>query len=267
MAKAIQCPESWRQRYVLHQHEKQSGDQFLGTVDHAAHEANFRQKMVTGEDLSLDEIKRIYIDKWTETIDEEGEPNWREADPGDMYERGLNAVELYHRVVSPTIQPVAVEQRFDFQIAGLPFPVIGYLDILTKDRVIDRKTAKSKLSKPKAGWRLQAKVYSYATELPVEYQIVTKQVTPQLVTAQDAPGLLLMPPQRQGTEQLILATARMLNDHFCRYGPDNPWPTLGQLHDWLCGYCRYGPDFEGTCPAWITDAVVPSTSDAVTASV
>lgn len=267
LALAINCPEAYRRRYILHEHDRYSGDQFLGSVDHAAHEANLRQKITSGEDLPLDEIKKAYIDSWTERIDEEGEPNWNGADPGDMYERGLKAVELYHRVVSPTIQPIGVEERFDFRLPDIPYPIIGFLDVITKDRVIDRKTSKNKLSKPKPAWRFQAKIYSYATEMPVEIQVVTKQVTPQVVTAQDAPELLMRAPQRQGTEQLILATVRMLNDAYVRYGPDEPWPTNGQLHTFLCNWCRYGPEHEGSCPAWLTTATVDVTSSALPVSV
>jgi hypothetical protein len=85
---------------------------------------------------------------------------------------------------------------------------------------------------------------------PVEYQVITKQKTPQVVTAEEAPDLMIANGYRDATLETLGQAVHTLNDLWARYGPDAAWPTNGVLHDWLCGYCFAGPKYGNHCVAW-----------------
>lgn len=240
---AIQCPEQFRLRYIQRQPEKMFPDRFIGIVDHETHEANFKWKLEMGRDISWPLLADIHAERW-ETRHQSDPPQWGFEDPNEYRELSLLMVETYHTQVSPDVVPLSVEQRFEERIRGLPVPLVGYCDVITKDLVIDRKTAKQKVSKPKSKWNFQGRVYSLVTDMPIQWHVVTKQKEPKvyiLDTEKPNPDLTV--------RMLSQATTR-LNDLYARYGPDQPWPTDGIFHDWLCDYCTWGPKLLGSCHAW-----------------
>lgn len=249
LAMLIQCPEQYRLRYVQHIRPSFGIDKFIGIVDHAAQAENFRQKIKSFEDLDVEYMRGMYRAKWDATIEDEGEPEWKD-DPEEVKQTGLLMMETYHAQVSPTITPIRVEERFEETLPGLPVPIIGYPDVETAERIVERKTSKSKLTKPKSKWTLQGRIYSLILDKPVEYQVITKQKTPQCVTALEAPDLLVANGFRDATLETLDQAVHTLNDLWARYGPDRPWPTNGVLHDWLCGYCFAGPKYGNHCIAW-----------------
>ena len=85
---------------------------------------------------------------------------------------------------------------------------------------------------------------------PVEWQIITRQVTPQIVLAEEEPGLRMEKSNVDVTVRLIQQATNMLHDFWMRYGPDQPWPTHGLSHPFQCGYCFASPKYANTCIAW-----------------
>lgn len=249
IAMAVQCPEKYRRRYLAREKEKLNTPRFLGTVDHKTHEANFAQKVTTGTDLSWDELKGVFTQTWDETLEREGEPTW-DDDPEKLKKRAMAMAEVYHAIASPTVQPVGVEEWFELQVPELPVKVVGCADVRTVTKLVERKTAKAKLSKPKPAWRFQARIYQLAADLPTEFHVVTKQATPQVVTADVSPDLFLPKGNADVTVRAIQQVAVRLNDYYARYGPDTPWPADGTFGDWTCDYCTWGPKMLGTCAAW-----------------
>jgi hypothetical protein len=244
----IQCPEQYRLRHIQKIREGMGPDKFIGIVDHAAHAENFRQKIRTSEDLDVEYMRGLYRAKWTQTIENEGDPEIEKEE--EMQATGLLMMETYHENASPTIAPIKVEERFEEKLPGLPVPIVGYPDVETKDRIVERKTSKTRLTKPKSKWQLQGRIYSMVFDKPVEYHVITKQKQPQLVTPEAAPDLLLSTGFRDATLETLEQAVHTLNDLWARYGPDRPWPTNGVLHDWLCGYCFAGPKYGNHCVAW-----------------
>lgn len=242
----IQCPEAFRQKRLLKRKESMNSARFVGIVDHKTHEENFRQKIHSGEDLTPEEMYKSYADNWETTTNHEGEPEWEE-DPIKTFNRGAKMIELYHEKVSPTIQPIAVEQRFEERIKNVPVPVVGYVDVETKDVIRERKTSATKLKDPKTRWRFQGRIYQLALDKPISWDIITKQVTPQVVTAQDAPGLFMGIQNKDMTVLMIQRAVEALTDTYDRYGKDTPWPTNGLFAEaWACQWCS----FQDRCIAW-----------------
>jgi hypothetical protein len=222
-------------------------EMFLGTVDHAMAAENLRQKMETGQDLDIGWIRARYQAVWNEHEKNE-DVEWGDTQEGNLQETGLRMAETWHLLCAPKIQPVMVEERFEEVIGGVPFPIIGFMDVVTSNRVVERKTSKSKVTKAKPNWRFQARVYQLIADLPTDFHVITSQREPKVYTGETEPGLFLDKGNPDTIVQLIQQIAQRLNDLYERYGADNSWPTEGLFHPWMCSRCSAR---NNGCPAWI----------------
>ena len=252
LATAIQCPEMFRQKYVLKTPEKNFGSRFVGSVDHEVSRrlATLRMNGLTPEP---DVISSIHKEAWNDTLTADGEPDWRDEDPVKMAQISELMAHLYWEQVLQFAPVVATEERVEFKVAGVPTKIVGYVDIIEAAQIRERKTTAAKQTKPKAKWLLQGLIYQRATGLPVRWDIVTRQVTPQLYLCEDHEDLYLPWRDARYVDQMIADTAKRLNDLYAQYGSDQPWPTNGLMSDWLCSYCAIGPRYARTCPAWATE--------------
>lgn len=250
LAMFIECPEKWRLRRIQKVPESTGIDKWLGIIDHETHAVNLTRKITEHEDLDDVAMRKIYDETWDNELQEEGEPDWLGADPDQTREHGQLIMHTYHDLVSPTVQPIAVETRFEEQLPGVPVKLVGYVDVEEKARLIERKTTKTRMSKPKPGWLLQGRLYSMVFQKPVEWQVVTRAKTPTVCLPETDPDLRLEVGGGDGVVLLVQQAAYMLNDLYTRYGPDSPWPTTGILHPFLCGYCFAGPKYNFRCSAW-----------------
>lgn len=247
----ITCPEQFRLRRIKRIPETWGIDKFIGSVDHKTHQENFTQKIVTAKNLTIEDMAGAYHRTWDkEYLESDEEPDFGDKDPVQTREHGWQMVEAYHDLASPSVQPINVEERFEVRVPDVPIPVVGYTDVETKETLIERKTTGARLKKPKAKWLTQGRIYSMAYAKPVEWHVVTKQVTPQVITPYYEPGLRLDSADHDATALMIQQAAYTLNDLWLRYGPDTPWPVNGLYHDWACSYCSFGPSYGKNCVAW-----------------
>jgi hypothetical protein len=277
------CPEQFRRRYLLGEKQPPGAASLWGRADHAASELNYRQKVETGEDLPVAEVREFFQAQIDVEVEEAGglnEMEWK-ADQrsqkrkviDDVKVRGAMLTEAYHLEVAPSVQPITVEEKFEVMVDGVPVPIIGYLDLEAKPserhlaakgegepattydlhRIIDRKTSGKKVSKPAADWSVQAGIYQLARWLPHEWQISVKTKNPYVIAGgplepgPDDPRLLVKASTAR--RRWVLNTLRqlMLELGWCylTFGADEPWPaTRALFHDWRCGYCGYAAD----CP-------------------
>lgn len=250
LSQFIACPEMWRLRRLKRIPESTGIDKWIGIIDHETHAANLTKKISTGTDLPTEQMHGIYDSVWEEELSENGEPEWYGADPSATRDHGHLIMETYHEVVSPTVTPIAVESRFEEKLADVPIKIVGYVDVEETSRLIERKTTKARLSKPKPNWALQGRLYSMIYQKPVEWQVVTRAKLPTICTPETDPELRLEVGNGDSVVLLIQQAAYMMNDLYLRYGADRPWPTTGILHPFQCGYCFAGPKFTGNCIAW-----------------
>lgn len=173
------CPEQYRMRYILGKKERPNGNLVWGLADHAAHEENFKQKVVSGRDLKTAEVKEAFAAAVDLRVEEDGGPgevDWGKGEilTGDdakkalalVKDNGVDLVGLYHETVSPTIMPLGVEEPFTLsaEMLGSNVKLIGRIDLRatvpdstvnnafipgaveapTVERVIERKTAGAK---------------------------------------------------------------------------------------------------------------------------
>jgi len=254
LAMLNRCPRQWQERYIHGRKERPGEALVVGTAVHAGVERNFEQKIRTQEDLPIVDLLDWYVEVgWEETLEREAmrngqEPIW-DNEPAKARDRGKAMLSEYHNVVAPRVQPLSVEGWVEVDL-GAYVPVQGRYDVVRSSSVIDVKTGKSKTTKPKEAWRIQAAVYSEAEGKPVEFHnaSMTKTGVISIVTPLEAETLLVHPSKEERAE--LRRTIRALSTWAVflmeAYGPDEPWPTTGRFHTWACDYCG----FRGDCPAW-----------------
>jgi hypothetical protein len=113
----------------------------LGSAAHEAVAVNYSQKMETGVDMPVDDVKDAFatsFDRLAPDIEPDGD-----EDPGQGKDSGIKLVDQYQRVVAPTVHPVLVEEQVSFKVNGVPFS--GYVDLVDQHRAVrDLKTVKAR---------------------------------------------------------------------------------------------------------------------------
>lgn len=235
------CPEQFRQKYLLHTEETMSGDRFMGIVVHKALDEIFKGDPTAPiEELAEESV----ADAWNDAIEKDGEPEWYDLDASKEYKRARLMIKTYLPYAQQQTV-VATEERFEETICGVP--VIGYIDRRLPDRILEVKTAKNKVSKPKNRWQFQGRLYGLVSALPIEWHVVTRQVTPQVVTAAEAPELYVPRYNPDVTIRLVQQAIERMNDLYARHGANEPWPLDGIHGDWSCNYCSFK---KKGCIAW-----------------
>lgn len=248
----LTCPEQFRIRRIKKIPESRGPDKFIGGVDHLTLEHTLRYKMSNNyEDMPLEWIPSQYALAWEKSVTDEGEPEWYDSDIEEEYTRGEQMAVLYHDQITPTVRPIAVEERLEDKISGVPIPVIGYADVIESSRIIEKKTSKAKVSKPKPQWLLQGRIYQLGfDDKPIEWHLTTKSKTPGIFTPHNEEGLRLEASDRDGTAFIIRQAWGLLTDLWRRYGAEKPWPVTGYSHPFACGLCVAGPKYSARCRAW-----------------
>jgi hypothetical protein len=258
------CPRQFQQRYIRGKRERPGESLVIGSMFHETLEHNYVQKIESHEDLPLSTVVEYLGDAAVPKVLEEAggkdEVRWdTEGDTTMAVDRARSDAErilsAYHTSVLPRIQPTAVEQRFEWRPAGLPVPMIGYLDVISDDaRIVDTKTGKQVSRRVKPSWQLQGLTYANATTLPVEFHSISRAKTPSICTPLESDEMIINPQaqQAENLKKLILMAADQIEYYMNRFGPDEEWPSLGRLADWSqnllpCNMCAWKSD----CPAWV----------------
>lgn len=251
------CREQFRYRYVEGRKEPPKGYQVWGSADSAAAEFNYEQKVDTHEDVPVSEVEEFFVNAVDAEVDKfggAGEVQWDTSakTPADVKDRGVKLAALYRTQVSPSVQPVAAEQRFEITVPGVAVPVIGYPDVETEAVVVERKTASKKFSNnaPAGNYVAQVRIYQLARLKPVDFHVSTKTATPAVYTPLDVDGERLQVPfsaaQNERTERWVQTTVRGILSDLETFGPDGPWPGSEALMNTPCGWCG----FRDKCAWW-----------------
>jgi CRISPR/Cas system-associated exonuclease Cas4 (RecB family) len=248
------CPRQWQEKYIHGRRERPGESILIGSAVHSAVEMNFGQKIDSHEDVPIVQLLDYYGSAFPAIVEREQERAGEEAkwdtSPEQAQQRGRAILAAYQDQVSPRIQPLAVEGFVSIDL-GLGVPVEGRFDVEREDSVIDLKSGKKAVYKPKEDWRIQATVYGAAKNKPVEFHSISASPAKNLatiVTPLESEHLLVQPSTREREELLrtLKALATLATSYMAEYGPDEPWPTMGVWHAWACDYCGFRSD----CPAW-----------------
>jgi CRISPR/Cas system-associated exonuclease Cas4 (RecB family) len=243
---ALRCEEQWRQVYVKKLRRPPALAMLAGRADHKAIETSMAQKITTHVDLPVREVQEAFLGALEEAVEESGGINevvLEDLDYDVVRSQGEDIVGGYHRLISPTVQPLSVEQEFRIEIPGVPVEVLGYIDLTTEDQIIDRKRSKRSPRKVSPDWQLQGGIYQLVEPKPHAWHVSVTSSRPSYNT-----DLIQEVPTRQITEQRVRDAAWKIGWLYQRYGPDEVWPATGMQHAWACGYCG----FKDQCWGWQT---------------
>ena len=274
---AAKCMEQWRRRYIKGEKIPPAGALIQGRADHKAIEANFREKLTTGEDIPVPDVQTIFAEEVDQEIEKAGGAaeidfgkavkgkTARRKAAGEMKDSGVALVTEYRVVRAPTFQPIAVEEAFTLTVPGVPVPIIGYLDLVGRQWpsgfylegstpepplvIRDRKTSNKAVRKPEPENRVQAGTYMLHRWLPHEWDYSVKTKVPKIVTADmdGYEGLVLKPSPglKRQIEMNLHHLVRKIGFYYSTFGPDETWDGA-TLHSWACDYCGFRP----TCGWW-----------------
>ena len=130
----MRCGESFRRRYIEGEIIPPGIAARRGSGAHKAAEVNHRQKIKSGIDLPLGDLKDAARDEYMRLIKEEGVFLTKEELPSkdQILNDGLNqtiqATEIYREEIAPKIQPVRVEEKITIEVPGISMPISGTLD-------------------------------------------------------------------------------------------------------------------------------------------
>jgi len=242
----LRCARSFQQQYILKREQPVGSDLVLGSAVHGAIAWNALNK-----DYTPDEAADYFAEfEFPSQVEDTGDRLRWDDDQDLVRTRGALMVKTYCEQVLPRLEVAEIERRFELDIPGVPIPVLGFVDITQKGTrpSIDIKTSKDRESRILPHWLLQGKIYQVAERKPIDWHVLTKQVTPQAVTSLEAPMLLqaYSDQQAERTRQLVEKLAWEINHLYATLGPDDDWPWNGIVHTWACGRCAW----KGDCPGW-----------------
>ena len=163
----------------------------LGSSVHAGIAHNYTQKKETKKDLKIDEVLDAYSQSWELGIKE---TEWQKDElPGKIKDQGIDVLKVYHQEISPKIQPIEVEQKYEINFGNVDYTFVGYMDLLDdKGRIVDHKTTARTPSKISSDHRLQLTGYSLLhlvskgkQEKKVRIDYMVKNCKAKVVTLED----------------------------------------------------------------------------------
>ena len=237
------CPESWRRRYILKEKTLTATALVFGSATHNTIEAYMQH----GGDLPA-----LWRENYAAQLQSEAtEIEFGTETPESVSDDGLrilstpavlDVIEQVRSDYDPTRER-SIERRIELRVPGVPVPIIGYVDIITRDGVPgDFKTASRMWSTNKASEEMQPLVYLAALNQAGDnshgwrfrHYVITKNTRP---TAK------VFETQRSASEVLT-----------------NLFPTIQQVwadiqagrfpkvtSGWKCSpkYCSYFPQCQG----------------------
>jgi len=173
------CPRKWFYRYALGVKFPKTTPLHFGSAIDEAINYYFEEK-IAGRKAPLKKVHAVF---WKEFDKDKDEVRWGDDDPEQIRKSGPiildKYIEEFDRITAPT--DVQTEIRVHLKNSGI---LLGYIDILEENAVVDTKTAKKKWQKGRFAKHLeelQPKAYSLwfleeFERMPHQfrYQIVTK---------------------------------------------------------------------------------------------
>lgn len=187
------CAESWRRKYLAKEKTQSSPALIFGSTFHSTIEQRLAAR---AQNRPLVAIGESWSENWRAKMAKEGETvDWGMDDPNTHHDDGLRIVTAPQVVkfiddIHPLIDEsgVFMERKITLTVPGVPVPIIGYIDIMTRDGVPgDFKTAAAMWTMEKAKAEIQPLFYLAALQqagrsvpnLTFRHYVVTKASKPR----------------------------------------------------------------------------------------
>jgi RecB family exonuclease len=189
----LRCPLQYYYRYVEDMKIPPNSAITLGSSVHQGIAFNYRQKKETHKDLKTKEILNYYDNVFntlkTDTLWKKGEK------AGKVKDQGAGLVKIYHKEISPVIQPLEVEEWFEVQFENVDYLFKGIMDLVDEEhRVIDHKTSSRTPNQKDVNKDLQ--MSGYALGHRVKFGIPEKELRMDFMVKTQQPKVVSLVTQR-----------------------------------------------------------------------
>jgi CRISPR/Cas system-associated exonuclease Cas4 (RecB family) len=235
ITKFIRCPRQWQESYVYKSPFESNSNLVIGSAVHLA-----LSRQLKGEDIG-----DYFGDAVSSTL--EGDEKHSGATGIDWktspeVSENLARKHLYdYERYGKHLRVIDTEKEISLDIPGVPIPIVGFVDIVCEDRLVDIKTTGYFKRSPEINpeWKVQANIYQLYEEKPFEFHVLTRSKTnPVVVPSGVDDQLYLPPPPRRQTELFLRQIYDVMQFYVDRFGHDE-WPG-NVTHPWAAKYCPLG---------------------------
>lgn len=137
----LRCPRQYEFRYIEGLKVPPSGAMVQSRVWHETLELNYRQKVVSDEDLALGQMQEFFAARFDEAVAGEEVAFEPDEKPGKLKDQGTAIVAAHHGTIAPAVRPALVEERFTVDLGeDFPFDLVGVWDLVERDgTIVDNK--------------------------------------------------------------------------------------------------------------------------------
>lgn len=128
----LRCARQWEYAYVYRMKRPPRLRMVMGTAGHAAAEADMKAKLVTQEDLPVDDVLDAFATSFDAEATEAEDDD--KKDKGAWKDTGVRSVRFWRNKVAPEIYPAYVEQEISFTVNDIPWT--GTIDLVDDDHVV-----------------------------------------------------------------------------------------------------------------------------------
>ena len=229
------CPESWRLKYIEGATRPAGVQLRVGSAVHAGAEAFYREVRDSVDPFNtnrVDDAVQATRDYFAYTDAYSDEPV-----DSDAEDEAARLIEVYVEQ-APYVMPVLIEESFTLTLPDSDLPLVGRIDLTTTSgQLIDIKTSKASVSKPKPDWKLQARLYQAAfADHDFAWHVLVKNKTPKLLVNSDL-ELAYNPLMIQHTVEFASRVAASIQHNY-QTNPDGPWLQSGATHQYACSFCN-----------------------------
>lgn len=157
----LDCSAKYMFRYIYGIRPPTRSFFIRGRAVHKGIEHNYKSKIETHEDLPLDEVQEVASEEFDSMV---AEAVWEDGEnPGEIKDKTMELVGLYHQEVAPKIQPILIEKFVEIEVPETNFTLRGYIDLVdTGGYIRDTKTKNSTPPQKTADSSLQLTAYAMA---------------------------------------------------------------------------------------------------------
>jgi len=150
VAMLSKCPRQFYYRYILGYKIPPNAFRNFGGAYHKTLEANFKHKVESGNDMSIEQVKDIFTDEW-KSASAEVEWSYEEERKESFSNRGVDLVGTYVKDIAPNRNPSHVEYEFKVSLPEIDRPFVGVIDLVLQENYMsDHKTSTRRWPKDRA---------------------------------------------------------------------------------------------------------------------
>jgi hypothetical protein len=244
VSKYTTCSESYKRQYITHEPHLTSPSLVFGTAFHRTAERLIKGEQIDPVEqwkLDWNEAAALEAILWDETTPDEqlaiGIGMFQSDEVLDMLQTFEPRIIQVPNVDLAKMESVAdVEKKVQFEIPGIPWPIVGYIDVMCSDGIpLDIKTAARMWPQDKASVEMQPLFYLHALNLlgETEHQMRFRHV---VFTKAKTPKVAMFETQR--TQREIDFMLRMLDATYKGIAANIFVPNP---NSWLCSpkYCEF----------------------------